>query len=98
MNFVGWDKTVSTVSGDVTYTAVYAMSYVLGDISGDGVINTRDLAILRQFVVGKISLTDEQIARCNVYEDYNADGSVKINTRDVAVLQQYIVGSIDSFR
>ena len=98
MNFVGWDKEVSEVCGDVTYTAIYAKRYALGDISGDGVINTRDLAMLRQYVVGKITLTEEQVSRCNVYADYNEDGSVKINTRDVAVLQQYIVGSVTAFR
>lgn len=52
--------------------------------------------MLRQYVVGKITLTEEQISRCNVYEDYNSDGTVKINTRDVALLQQYIVGIIDT--
>ena len=94
--FIGWDKEIVAVETDVTYTAIYKTPYVLGDVNADGTINTRDLAMLRQYVVGKITLTEEQILRCNVYEDYNSDGFVKINTRDVAILQQYIVGSIDT--
>ena len=68
----------------------------MGDISGDGVVNTRDLAILRQYVVGKIELTDVQLYYANFYEDFDDEGNAKINTRDIALLQQYIVGSIDT--
>ncbi len=96
-SFGAWDKDVTAVTRDVTYTAVYGEpNAIVGDINGDGIVNTRDLAMLKQYVVGKITLTETQIARCNVFEDYNSDGSVKINTRDIAVLQQYIVGSIDT--
>lgn len=95
--FDGWNNAVVAVKTDVTYIAVYrtfGVSYDIGDINGDGTVNTRDLAILKQYVVGQIVLTEEQILRCNVFEDYNSDGSAKINTRDIALLQQYIVGIV----
>ena len=95
MIFTSWDKDVTLVTGDATYTALYEDEYVIGDVNGDRIINTRDLAMLRQYVVGKIVLTEEQLKRCNLNNDYNEDGTAIINTRDVAVLQQYIVGLIE---
>ena len=71
----------------------YEQERQIGDINGDGVINTRDVAMLRQYVVGKIELSEDVLMYCNIYEDYNDDGSVKINTRDVALLQQIVVGT-----
>ena len=68
--------------------------YQDGDVNGDGVVNTRDLAILRQYVVGKIELTDAQLYYANFYKDTELDGAPKINTRDIALLQQFIVGII----
>ena len=66
-----------------------------GDVNGDGEVNTRDVAMVRQYVVGKLELNSAQLYYANAYADTNADGSVKINTRDVAMLQQYVVGSIE---
>ena len=68
--------------------------YQNGDISGDGVVNTRDLAMLRQYVVGKIELTDIQLYYANFYDDVDSEGNPRINTRDIALLQQYIIANI----
>ncbi|MBQ3082180.1 MAG: leucine-rich repeat protein, partial [Clostridia bacterium] len=92
MIFEGWSESPANVISDVTYVAVYKNEFEIGDINGDNLINTRDLALLRQYTVGLITLTDMQLLRCNLYEDYNADGTAKIDTRDIAVLQQIIVG------
>ena len=92
MIFAGWDQEISCVMGDMQYNAIYTTEALVGDVNGDGVINTRDVAMLRQYVVGVVELTYEQLLRCNVYEDYDADGLPQINTRDVAILQQYVVG------
>ena len=93
MQFVSWDMEIDKVTQNCTYTAQYEQERQVGDINGDGVINTRDVAMLRQYVVGKIELSDEVLIYCNIYNDYNDDGSVKINTRDVALLQQIVVGT-----
>ena len=92
MKFVSWGAELLPVTqDDVVYTAQYEPTRLKGDLNDDGVVNTRDVAMLRQYVVGKLELSDDVLAFCNLYEDYNDDGSVKINTRDVALLQQLVV-------
>ncbi|MBO5511412.1 MAG: dockerin type I repeat-containing protein [Clostridia bacterium] len=93
MQFVSWNTEIDKVTQNCTYTAQYEQEREIGDINGDGVINTRDVAMLRQYVVGKIELSEDVLVYCNIYNDYNDDGSVKINTRDVALLQQIVVGT-----
>ena len=70
--------------------------YERGDVNMDGIVNTRDLAILRQYIVGLSALDFVQLSYANVYEDFDLNGVPIVNTRDIAVLQQYIVGIIDS--
>ena len=67
----------------------------LGDVNGDGNVNTRDIAMMRQYVVGLVELSDIQLSYCNVYADYDENGKPIVNTRDVALLQQYVVGLVD---
>ncbi len=92
--FIRWDSSVETVKKDATYTAVYAAteltSTIMGDVNMDGVVNTLDLALLRQSVVGIATLDDEQRKRADV----NGDGNT--NTLDVGLLQQLIVGLLSS--
>ncbi|MBQ8400021.1 MAG: hypothetical protein IJX08_08690, partial [Clostridia bacterium] len=69
--------------------------YDTGDLNGDGKVNTRDLAMLRQYVVGMIVLDDAQLAYANVYKDFDENNKPKVNTRDIGILQQFIVGLVD---
>lgn len=64
--------------------AVRELDIVYGDVSGDGAVNSRDLALLQQYTADWDVTIDEVAA------DVNASGS--INARDVALLQQYIAG------
>ena len=63
----------------------------VGDVNGDGEVNTRDVAMVRQYAVNKIELSDAQLYYANAYND----GTSTVNTRDVAILQQYVVGRVD---
>lgn len=60
--------------------------YEMGDANMDGAINTRDVVLMKQSIVGITTLTEEQ----KQYADVIADGNV--NTRDVVLVLQHIVG------
>ena len=59
----------------------------LGDVSGDGKVNVRDVAMAQAFVRGNMVL-DEYSKAC---ADFNGDG--KVNVRDVAQLHQAVRNS-----
>lgn len=89
---IGKNSFVTVISEDHINDVISTVDiYQTGDVSGDGVVNTRDLAMIRQYVVGKIELSDMQLYYANFYEDYDQEGKPKVNTRDIALLQQYIV-------
>ena len=73
--------TTLTASADTS-----TIEYKMGDANLDGTVNTRDVVLIKQSIVGIAELTNEQ----KVFADTYADGVV--NTRDVVLIQQYIVG------
>ncbi len=79
-----------SVSIGLTTTKAYAeetpVEYSMGDANLDGNVNTRDVVLIKQSIVGLTELTDKQ----KVFADVYADG--QINTRDVVLIQQSIVG------
>ena len=62
------------------------VEYSMGDANLDGNVNTRDVVLIKQSIVGLTELNDKQ----KVFADVYADG--QINTRDVVLIQQSIVG------
>jgi len=58
----------------------------LGDLNGDGVINSKDVTLLRRYLAGgySVTLTNELIA------DVNKDGVV--NAKDVTILRRFLAG------
>ena len=65
-----------------------ATDYAMGDANMDGNVNTRDVVLIKQSIVGMTTLTDEQKLYADVYDD----GTGTINTRDVVLILQHIVG------
>ena len=64
---------------------------LLGDINGDGLINTGDVLKLHRYVLGKIEVMEDVY----IYSSYlNSDNL--INTGDVMKLHRYILGKIVS--
>ena len=63
---------------------VQAASRVLGDVSGDGTVNVRDLGLLQQHLNGWDTAVD------TIAVDVNGDSTV--NVRDYGLLQQYLNG------
>ncbi len=64
---------------------------LLGDINGDGVVNTTDARLALQYAVEKITLTGSQLGLGDV------DGDGIVNTTDARLILQYAVEKIDKF-
>ena len=63
----------------------------LGDINGDGVVNTTDARLALQYAVEKITLNENQLKAGDV------DGNGVVNTTDARLILQYAVEKIDRF-
>ena len=74
------DLTLELIDGYVT-----VIDYIPGDLFEDGVINTKDVRIMRQLINGNCSIEVKEAAA-----DVNADGVV--NTKDTRLLRRYING------
>ena len=59
--------------------------FAAGDVNMDGIVNTRDAALIKQYVVKMKTLDAAQI----VYADVNGDGTV--SAKDAMRVQQYVV-------
>ncbi len=62
---------------------------VSGDVNGDGKVDVRDVTLVMQYILGLVSLTQEQAG----IADYNEDGMVDI--RDAVLIMQYALGLND---
>jgi hypothetical protein len=65
--------------------------YQFGDVNLDGNVNSRDVLMIKQYVVKMIELSDVQKVYANVYADLDGEGNPNINSRDALLLQQYVV-------
>ena len=87
--FKGWDKEVTEVTEDATYTAQYdskakTPDWLPGDVNGDGFVNNKDVVALFKYVSGENPDVNETAL------DVNGDGSV--NNKDVVLLFKYVSG------
>ena len=84
-NYNEEDVNFTLVSGSIN---VESAAIYQGDVNGDGLINSRDLALIKKIIAG--SLTYGINAEKNA--DVNRDG--KINSKDIVLLKKIIAGSI----
>ena len=81
---VGTGSQIKLYNGDeVTDTRIIIIT---GDMTGDGVINNRDVALFNRYLVNKVTVEDYQALAVDV----NGDGY--INNRDAAMIARYLVG------
>lgn len=74
------------ISSDITVYAQWSEveNNLYGDVNDDGKVNTKDYALLQQYLNGwDVTINQE-------YADVNCDG--KINVKDYALLEQYLNG------
>lgn len=65
----------------------YRTPNVLGDVDGDGAVTSRDYTLVRNAVLGKITLTPEQFDRA----DINCNG--KIDANDYLIIRRIYLGT-----
>ncbi len=75
---------------DITDGSVRAISYIPGDVNGDGRVNTRDLVMLRQYISDGCTVNPQGYNANVVTDACDVNGDGRINTRDLVRLRQYI--------
>ena len=70
-------------------TIQYENTYLKGDVTGDGIINIRDIIKIRKYIANqtKWKLTSEEMKRADV------TGDSKISIRDIIKIRKYIAAS-----
>ena len=86
------DADNGTITAELQHFSLYAVAELadptpqLGDVNGDGAVNTRDARLLLQYVANIIGQDDLLL----IVADLNGDG--EINTRDARTLLRHIAG------
>lgn len=73
---------------DITNGNVVVLDYIPGDVYEDGVINSKDTRLIRQYIAGGYDITINEAAA-----DVNDDGV--INAKDTRLIRRFIAGGYD---
>lgn len=74
-----------------TLTFMGASAGLLGDVNLDGSVDATDIAAIRDYILGRTTLTAEQLKNGDVDKNGSVDGS------DIAMIRDYVLGRIASF-
>ena len=85
------EEDVNTVIESNGTVVVEVPSVLIGDVNGDGKVNTADAVQVLKYAAGMIQLDDRQ----NTLGDCNHDG--KVNTADAVLILKYAAGMITEF-
>ncbi len=85
------DGAERSIGSAIFVRKVNSQPYILGDIDGNGSVNSIDFALLRKHILGISEVSGVQAKAADV----NSDGS--INSIDFALMRQYILGIITKF-
>ncbi len=77
----------------LSFSSIFAAQEIIGDVNGDGSVNSSDMALMKRFLLGTV--TDLPVDDEMWVADTNGDDS--INSTDYALLKRYILGTIDKF-
>ncbi len=90
-DFIGWDKAFDNITAELTVTAEYKKSYIVGDASGDGLINPFDASLILRLdamLIGADSINMDAA-------DVSGDGLV--NPFDASLILRYDAMLLDKF-
>ncbi|AEV69269.1 dockerin-like protein [Acetivibrio clariflavus DSM 19732] len=79
-------KTSNTNTTKQEVTISMKSKVIKGDINGDGVFNSIDLALMKMYLTGSIKFTEEQ------FEAADVDNSGEVNSIDYAIMKQVLLG------
>ncbi|MBQ6539976.1 MAG: dockerin type I repeat-containing protein, partial [Oscillospiraceae bacterium] len=68
-----------------THAVIEKIQNIKGDVSGDGIVDNRDLILIARYLVHLVEFNDVQLAAA----DWNGDG--KINNSDLVQIARYVV-------
>ncbi len=79
-----YDNDMNDIEIEIVDGSVTVKSYTIGDINDDGIINIKDITLLRRGVVGGYGVTLNEAA------DVNCDGIA--NIKDITIIRRYVIG------
>ncbi|MEN2775716.1 dockerin type I repeat-containing protein [Acetivibrio clariflavus] len=84
---------VNNISFSIDYAKTPDESFIVGDIDGNGEINSIDYGLLKKYLLGLIDSFDYEYGL--EAADVNRDG--EINSIDLALYKKYLLGIISEF-
>lgn len=89
INFIeAFNESLNNITFETVDGYIEVLDYIYGDANGDGVINTKDIILLRRHIAAKDPATGESAVTVSAGADANGDGVV--NTKDIILLRHYI--------
>lgn len=84
--------TITATAGDCTASCEVTVEseYLLGDVNGNGEVNSTDAVLILQYVVDLITESDLNLAAADV------NGNGEVNSTDAVLILQYVVGLVDA--
>lgn len=80
-----YDEDMETVNLQLVNGNITIIDYLPGDVNGDGVVNGKDVTLVRRNIVGGYDQTINESAA-------NVNGDFTINGKDVTAIRRHIVG------
>ncbi|MCL2487466.1 MAG: hypothetical protein FWE80_02160 [Oscillospiraceae bacterium] len=96
--FAGGQEKRECARCDETETRVIPkLPYPYGHVSGGTALSVSDARMVLQYLVDKITLTQEQLLLANVSDTWNEDNTPKVTITNARLILQRLVDKIDKF-
>ena len=93
LHFSALSSEAENLTSDTIVIPSTGPDILIGDIDGNGIVNSTDFMILKKYIIGVIDEFPSQF--CMMAADVNSD--TDINSTDYAMMKRYLLGYIDKF-